>query len=70
MAFRFDEDFINQIKIGLAQHRSLNNYIDVLLLRDIGNIAKKETQAATKEVMSGKELEELKDINSFMMNSL
>ncbi len=67
MAFRFDEELIRQVKIKAeAEHRSLNNYIEVLMLRDIGKIPNAETKKAIDEVMSGKELEEIDDIDEFM----
>lgn len=67
MAFRFDEELIRQIKIkAKAQHRSLNNYLEVLMLQDIGNIPNSETKKAIEEVMSGKELERIDDIDAFM----
>lgn len=67
MAFRFDEELVRLIKIkAKAQHRSLNNYLEVLMLKDIGNIPNAETKKAIKEVMSGNDLEEITDIDAFM----
>jgi hypothetical protein len=67
MAFRFDPDLIELVKIkARAEKRSLNNYIEYLLYKDVGDIPNKETISAIEEVMSGKELEEIEDIDTFM----
>lgn len=69
MSFRFDEEIIALIKEkAKAQKRSLNNYIEILLHNDVGNIPNNETKKAIAEVMEGKNLEEIKDIDSFMEN--
>ncbi len=66
-AFRFDEELIEMIKEkAKAQRRSLNNYIEVLLYKDVGNIPNAETKKAIVEVMEGKNLEEIEDIDAFM----
>ena len=66
-AFRFDEELLALVREkAKAQKRTLNNYIEVLLLKDVGNIPNKETKQAIAEVTSGKELEEIDDIDSFM----
>ena len=69
-AFRFDPELLELVKEkAKAQHRSLNNYLEVLMRKDVGNIPNEETKAAIAEVMSGKELEEITDIDEFR-NSL
>jgi len=66
-AFRFDEELLSLVKEKAdAQKRTLNNYIEILLLKDVGNIPNEETKLAIAEVMSGKELEEITDIDAFM----
>ena len=66
-AFRFDEELLALVKAKAdAQKRTLNNYIEVLLLKDVGKIPNEETKLAIAEVMSGKKLEEITDIDSFM----
>ena len=66
-AFRFDEELLALVREKAeAQKRTLNNYIEVLLLKDVGKIPNEETKRAIAEVMSGKELEEITDIDSFM----
>jgi len=66
-AFRFDEELLALVKEKAdAQKRTLNNYIEILLLKDVGKIPNKETKLAIAEVMSGKKLEEITDIDAFM----
>ena len=66
-AFRFDEELLELVREkAKAQKRTLNNYIEILLLKDVGNIPNEETKQAIAEVTSGKKLEEIKDIDSFM----
>ncbi len=66
-AFRFDEELLALVKEKAdAQKRTLNNYIEILLLKDVGKIPNEETKLAIAEVMSGKKLEEITDIDSFM----
>jgi len=66
-AFRFDEELLALVKEKAdAQKRTLNNYIEILLLKDVGKIPNKETKQAIAEVMSGKQLEEITDIDAFM----
>jgi hypothetical protein len=66
-AFRFDQELLELIKEkAKAQHRSLNNYVEVLMRKDVGNIPNAETIAAIEEAMSGKKLEEITDIDAFM----
>ena len=66
-AFRFDEELLELVKEkAKAQRRSLNNYVEGLLYKDVGNIPNEETIKAIEEVRSGKELEEIEDIDAFM----
>ena len=66
-AFRFDEDLLALVKEKAeAQKRTLNNYIEILLMKDVGKIPNEETKLAIAEIMSGEELEEITDIDAFM----
>lgn len=66
-AFRFDEELIELVKEkAKAQHRSLNNYIEFLLFKDVGNIPNEETKRAVSDAREGKNLEEVKDLDSFL----
>lgn len=67
MSFRFDEEVIKLVKEkAKANKRSLNNYIEMLMHKDVGDIPNEETKKAIAEVMEGKNLEEIKDVDSFM----
>lgn len=66
-AFRFDEELIELVKQkAKAQRRSLNNYIEVLLYKDVGNIPNKETKKAIEEARKGDKLEEIEDVDTFL----
>lgn len=67
MSFRFNEDLIDLIREkARAQKRSLNNYLEMLMAKDVGNIPNETTRKAIAEVMEGKHLEEIKDVDAFM----
>lgn len=67
MSFRFDEDLIALVKEkAKAQKRSLNNYLEVLMAKDVGNIPNAETIKAIEEARKGKNIEEIKDVDAFM----
>lgn len=66
MSFRFDEDIIELIKEkAKAQKRSLNNYIEMLMAKDVGNIPNDETKKAIEEAKNGVGLESMGDIDLF-----
>lgn len=66
-AFRFDEELIELVKEkAKAQRRSLNNYIEFLLFKDVGNIPNEETKKAISDAREGKNLENIKDLGSFL----
>ena len=66
-AFRLDKDLLERIKEkAKAQKRSLNNYVEYLLYKDVGDIPNETTEAAIEEARSGKDLESLKDLDSFL----
>ena len=66
-AFRFDEELIELVKQkAKAQRRSLNNYIEVLLYKDVGNIPNEETKKAIEEAREGKQLEDIEDVDTFL----
>jgi len=46
-ALRLDKELLRLIKIkAQAQRRSLNNYIEYLLYKEVGNIPNEETEKA------------------------
>lgn len=66
-ALRFDEDLLKLIKEkAKAQRRSLNNYIENLLYKEIGNIPNDETIEAINEAHNSKNLKPIKDLDTFL----
>ena len=66
-AFRFDKELIEMVKEkAKAQRRSLNNYIEFLLLKDVGNIPNEETKKAISEAREGKNLDDIQDLDAFL----
>lgn len=67
-AFRFDEELIDLVKEkAKSQRRSLNNYIEFLLFKDVGYIPNGETVKAIEEVRSG-DGEKIDDLEEWMEN--
>lgn len=67
-AFRFDAELLEANKEkAKAQRRSLNNYLEILMLKDVGNIPNEETKKAIKEANED-ELEEIEDLDSWLEN--
>ena len=65
-AFRFDEELLELVKEkARAQRRSLNNYLEVLMLRDVGNIPNDETKQAIEEARKGK-LERIANLDEWL----
>ena len=59
-AFRFDRDLIRRLKIkAKKENRSLNNYVETVLMDIVYDEPNIETVAAIDEVRSGKQLEKL-----------
>ncbi len=53
-AFRFDNELLELVREkAKAQRRSLNNYVEILMLRDVGNIPNDETKQAIEEARNG-----------------
>lgn len=48
--------------------RSLNNYIEFLLYKDVSNIPNQDTIEAIKEARYGKGLKPIEDLNSWLKN--
>ena len=68
-AFRFDEELIELIKEkAKAQKRSLNNYIEYLLYKEVGDIPNDETKKAIEEARNNKNLDPIDDLNDFLNN--
>jgi hypothetical protein len=53
-AFRFDHELLELVREkAKAQRRSLNNYVEILMFRDVGNIPNDETKQAIEEARNG-----------------
>ncbi|WP_413996881.1 hypothetical protein [Maribacter sp. 2307ULW6-5] len=66
MSFRFDEEIIELVREkAKAQKRSLNNYVEMLLAKDVGNIPNEETKKAIEEAKKEVGLEPMDDIDGF-----
>ena len=64
-AFRFDKELIRRLKIkAKKENRSLNNYVETVLMDVVYDEPNEETMAAINEVNSGKDLERL-DMDKF-----
>ena len=59
-AFRFDKDLIKRLKIkAKKENRSLNNYVETVLMDIAYSEPNDETIAAIEEARSGKPMEKL-----------
>lgn len=68
-AFRFDEELLELVKEkAKSQKRSLNNYIEYLLYRDVGNIPNEETVKAIEDARNNINLEVIEDLDTFLEN--
>ena len=60
-AFRFDKELLSRLKLKAKQeNRSLNNYVETVLMDIVYHEPSEETVEAIREVRSGKNLEQLK----------
>lgn len=68
-AFRLRSDLVEKLRDEAhRENRSLNNYVESLLLRFVHDIPNKTTMEAIQEARSGKELEtlDLSDFNTYV----
>lgn len=66
-AFRIDKTLLAMVKEKAKRsNRSLNNYVENLLYKDVGNVPNETTIEALKEAHSNKELETINDLNSWL----
>ena len=69
-ALRFDDDLLQLIKEkAKAQKRSLNNYIEYLLYRDVGDIPNDETLEAIDDAKNKNNVSKITDLKAYK-NSL
>lgn len=68
-AIRLNPDLLEALKEkAKADQRSLNNYIEMVLKRDIGNIPNAITIEAIEEAKDKSKLERIDDIDNFFDN--
>ena len=66
-AVRLNSDLLEALKErARADKRSLNNYIEFLLYKDVGDIPNDETIKAIKEARSDKELKPITDLTTWL----
>tara|TARA_B110001450_G_scaffold78682_1_gene74708 strand:- start:3187 stop:3426 length:240 start_codon:yes stop_codon:yes gene_type:complete len=64
---RFNKELLSLVKEkAKANKRSLNNYIEYLLYKDVGNIPNEDTIEAIKEARSAKKLKPITDLTSWL----
>lgn len=65
-AFRLDKKLLDQLKEkAIADKRSLNNYVEFVLSRVVGNIPNEETQKAIFEAESDINLNSIDDLDAY-----
>ncbi len=68
-ALRFDKELLERVKEkAQAQKRSLNNYIEYLLYKEVGDIPNEETKQAIHEAKTSKKLKPIEDLDEFLDN--
>jgi hypothetical protein len=66
-AFRFDKELLDLVREkAAAEKRSLNNYIEYLLYREVGNIPNQDTKKAINEARTSKNLKPIDDLDQFL----
>ena len=67
MNFRFNKEIVRLAQEkAKAQRRSFNNYLEWLMLQDIGRVPNEETTAAIEETQSGKPLETITNLEAWL----
>jgi hypothetical protein len=66
-AFRLEQELIDRIKEkAKAQKRSLNNYVEYLLYKEVGDIPNEATMAAIEEARKGEGMGPIEDLDDFL----
>ena len=68
-AFRLSADLLDRLRLGARkQNRSLNNFVESLLMDAVYNEPNEETKAAIEEVQTGKSAGtiDMKNFDTFM----
>jgi hypothetical protein len=66
-ALRIDKELLQKVREkAAAEKRSLNNYIEYLLYREVGDIPNAETKEAIEEARNSKNLKPIDDLDKFL----
>ena len=66
-ALRFDKELLELVKEkAKSQNRSLNNYIEYLLYREVGHIPNEETKQAIYEAHNDINMTPINDLDKFL----
>lgn len=66
-AFRFDSDLLDMLKrAAKREHRSLNNYVECLLMDAMYNEPNEKTKAAIEEARTAQEKETFDSVEDLM----
>lgn len=66
-ALRFEKALLELVKEkAAAEKRSLNNYIEYLLYKEVGRIPNEETEKAIREARESKDLKPIDDLDQFL----
>lgn len=66
-AFRIDKTLLELVKEkAKSTNRSLNNYVEYLLYKDVGKIPNETTTKAIEDAQSGKGLEPITDLDAWL----
>ena len=66
MTFRFDENLIDTAReMAKSQNRSLNNFIESLLYREVGHVPNDETIKAIDDARNDRNLEGIDDLDAY-----
>lgn len=66
-AFRFDKELLDMVREkAAAEKRSLNNYIEYLLYKEVGDIPNETTHRAIEDARESKGLRPIEDVDQFL----
>ncbi|MEQ8714218.1 MAG: hypothetical protein RIC80_14450 [Cyclobacteriaceae bacterium] len=66
-AFRFDKELLDMVREkAAAEKRSLNNYIEYLLYKEVGDIPNETTHQAIEDARVSKGLKPIEDVDQFL----
>lgn len=66
MTFRFNKNLIDSAReMAKSQNRSLNNFIESLLYREVGQVPNEETIKAIDDARNDRNLERIDDLDQY-----